>query len=155
MKFFGNIASVSQTHHFHKFYIHISLSTHTPGGIAKPVAFYWLVPLSKVLNSNFGSGLRLKKQKMAKIWENRASLNLSNCNISQNLHRYFTLYGISCWRATCSWFGASCSSFMPFINSFGSIERSKDLWITIILKPYILNVPFQQYNVSFLFYCVM
>ena len=39
---FGNIASISQTstHLFHKFYIHISLSTHTSGGIAKPVAFY-------------------------------------------------------------------------------------------------------------------
>ena len=57
---FGNIASISQTHHFHKFYIHISLSTHTPGGIAKPVAFYWLL-LSEVLNSIFGSVLRLKK----------------------------------------------------------------------------------------------
>ena len=43
VKIFGNIASISQTHRFHKFYIHISLSTHTPGGIAKPVAFYWLV----------------------------------------------------------------------------------------------------------------
>ena len=29
---------------------------------------------------------------MAKIWKNRASL--SSHNISQNLHRYFTLYGI-------------------------------------------------------------
>ena len=27
---------------------------------------------------------------MAKIWENRASLNLSNHNISQNVHWYFT-----------------------------------------------------------------
>ena len=35
---FGNIASISQTHLFHKIYIHISLSTHTSGGIAKPVA---------------------------------------------------------------------------------------------------------------------
>ena len=65
VKMFGNIASISQTHHFHKFYIHISLSTHTPGGIAKPVAFYWLVTiiLSEVLNSIFGSVLRQKKQK--------------------------------------------------------------------------------------------
>ena len=40
---FGNIASISQTHLFHKFYIHISLSTHTSaaGSIAKRVAFYW------------------------------------------------------------------------------------------------------------------
>ena len=53
---------------------------------------------------------------MAKIWKNRASL--SSHNISQNLHRYFTLYGISCWWATCSWVGATLSSFMPFINSF-------------------------------------
>ena len=56
----------------------------------------------EVVNSIFGSVLRLKKRKMAKIWENRASL--SNHNISQNLHRYFSLYGISCWRATYSWF---------------------------------------------------
>jgi len=42
---FGNIASISQTHLFHKFYIHISLSTHTSGGIAKPVAFYWFVTI--------------------------------------------------------------------------------------------------------------
>ena len=35
---FGNIASISQTHLFHKFYIiYISFSTHTSGGIA----FYW------------------------------------------------------------------------------------------------------------------
>ena len=27
---FRNIASISQTHLFYKFYIHISLSTHTP-----------------------------------------------------------------------------------------------------------------------------
>ena len=39
---FGNIASISQTHLFHNFYIHISLSTHTFGGIAKPVAFIGL-----------------------------------------------------------------------------------------------------------------
>ena len=39
------IASISQTHPFHKFYIHISLSTHTSGGIAKPVAFYWFVTI--------------------------------------------------------------------------------------------------------------
>jgi len=45
VKTFVNIASISQTHHFHKLYIHISLSTHTPGGIAKPVAFYWLVTI--------------------------------------------------------------------------------------------------------------
>ena len=38
---------------------------------------------------------------MAKIWENRASL--SNHNISQNLHRYFTLYGTSCWQVSCFW----------------------------------------------------
>ena len=38
---FGNIASISQTHLFHKFILHhISLSTHTSGGIAKPVTFY-------------------------------------------------------------------------------------------------------------------
>ena len=60
---FGNIASISQTHLFHKFYIHISLSTHTSGSIAKPVAFYWFVLLSEVLNSIFGSVLRLKKRK--------------------------------------------------------------------------------------------
>ena len=42
---FGNIASISQTHLFHNFYIHISLSTHTSGGIAKPVAFYWFVTI--------------------------------------------------------------------------------------------------------------
>ena len=45
VKMFGNIASISQTHCFHKFYIRISLSTHTPGGIAKPVVFYWLVTI--------------------------------------------------------------------------------------------------------------
>ena len=39
---FGNIASISQTHLFHKFHIHISLSTHTSAGIAKPVAFIGL-----------------------------------------------------------------------------------------------------------------
>ena len=39
---------------------------------------------------------------MAEIWENKASL--SNHNISQNLHQYFNLYGISCWQTTCSWF---------------------------------------------------
>ena len=44
-KNFGNIASISQTHLFHNFYIHISLSTHTSGGIAKPVAFYWFVTI--------------------------------------------------------------------------------------------------------------
>ena len=42
-EFLGNRASISQTHLFHKFYIHISLSTHTSGGIAKPVAFDWFV----------------------------------------------------------------------------------------------------------------
>ena len=44
---FGNIASmrISQTHLFHKFYIHISLSTQTSGSIAKPVAFYWFVTI--------------------------------------------------------------------------------------------------------------
>ena len=42
---FGNISSISQTHLFHKFYIHISLSTHTSGSIAKPVAFYWFVTI--------------------------------------------------------------------------------------------------------------
>ena len=42
---FENIASISQTHRFHNFYIHISLSTHTSGGIAKPVAFYWFVTI--------------------------------------------------------------------------------------------------------------
>ena len=42
---FGNIASISQTHLFYKFYIHISLSTHTSGGIAKPVAYYWFVTI--------------------------------------------------------------------------------------------------------------
>ena len=45
VKSFGNIASISQTHRFHKLYIHISLSTHTSGGIAKLVAFYWLVTI--------------------------------------------------------------------------------------------------------------
>ena len=120
MKIFGNIASISQTHCFHKFYIYISLSTHTPGGIAKPVAFYWLVTIVRSIKLHFYKCFKAKKsKKMAKIWENRASL--SNHNISQNLHRYFTLYGISCWRATCSWFGATLSSFMPCINSFGSI----------------------------------
>ena len=42
---FGNIASISQTYLFHKIYMHISLSTHTSGGIAKPVAFYWFVTI--------------------------------------------------------------------------------------------------------------
>ena len=36
---------ISHTHLFHNFYIHISLSTHTSGGIAKPVAFYRFVPI--------------------------------------------------------------------------------------------------------------
>ena len=117
---FGNIASISQTHLFHKFYIHISLSTHTSGGIAKPVAFYWFVTIVWSFKLHFWKCFKTKKaEKMAKIWKNRASL--SSHNISQNLHRYFTLYGISCWWATCSWVGASLSSFMPFINSFGSI----------------------------------
>ena len=125
---FGNIASISQTHLFHKFYIHISLSTHTSGCIAKPVAFYWFVTIVWSFKLHFWKCFKTKKaEKMAKIWKNRASL-LSH-NISQNLHRYFTLYGISCWWATCSWVGASLSSFMPFINSFGSISRSKNLSI--------------------------
>ena len=32
MKIFGNIARISQTHRFHKFYIHISLSMEYPAG---------------------------------------------------------------------------------------------------------------------------
>ena len=90
---FGNIASISQTHLFHIFYIHISLSTHTSGSIAKPVAFYWFVTIVWSFKLHFWKCFKTKKVgKMAKIWKNRASL--SSHNISQNLHRYFTVYGI-------------------------------------------------------------
>ena len=99
-------------------------SQHTKGPLTyiPPVAQYnSLYLLSEVLDSIFGSVLSLKKQKNGRNLGNRASL--SNHNISQNLHRYFNLYGISCWRSTCSWlmFGAILSSFLPFINSFESI----------------------------------
>ena len=89
---FGNIASISQTHLFHKFYIHISLSTHTSGSIAKPVAFYWFVTIVWSFKLHFWKCFKTKKAgKMAKIWKNRASL--SSHNISQNLHQYFTFMG--------------------------------------------------------------
>ena len=52
--------------------------------------FIGLQLLSEVLNSIFGSVLRLKKQeKWPKPGKNRASL--SSHNISQNLHRYISL----------------------------------------------------------------
>ena len=116
---FGNIASISQLIFF-TIFTSIFHFLHTSGGIAKPVAFYWFVTIVWSFKLHFWKCFKTKKAgKMAKIWKNRASL--SSHNISQNLHRYFTLYGISCWWATCSWVGASLSSFMPFINSFGSI----------------------------------
>ena len=96
MKIFGNIDSISQTHRFHKFFIHISLSTHTAGDIAKPVTFYWFVTIVWRAKLHFWKCFNSKKaKKMDKIWENRASL--SKHNISQNLHRFFTLNGISCY----------------------------------------------------------
>ena len=97
VKTFGNIASISQTHHFHKFYIHFSLSTHTPARRHCQAGGFLLVSnyCLKYKKNLFGSVLTIKKRKMAEIWENKVSL--SNHNISQNLHRYFTLYGISCW----------------------------------------------------------
>ena len=124
----GKIEPVYPATTFHKIYIHISLSTHTSGSIAKPVAFYWFVTIVWSFKLHFWKCFKTKKAgKMAKIWKNRASL--SSHNISQNLHRYFTLYGISCWWASysCSWVGASLSSFMPFINSlnFGSMKGPK------------------------------
>ena len=86
----GNRASISQPHIFHKFYIHISLSAHTSGSIAKPVTFYWFVTIVWSFKLHFWKCFMTKKvEKMAKIWKNRASL--SSHNISQNLHRYFTL----------------------------------------------------------------
>ena len=63
VKIFGNIASISQTHHFYKFYIHISLSTHTPGGIAKPVAFYWFVTIVWSVTLHFWKCFKAKKAK--------------------------------------------------------------------------------------------
>ena len=58
---FGNIASISQTHLFHKFYIHISLSTHTSGSIAKPVAFYWFVTIVWSFKLHFLKCFKTKK----------------------------------------------------------------------------------------------
>ena len=57
------IASIRQTHRFHKFYIHISLSTHTLGGIAKPVAFYWFVTIVWSVKLHFWKCFKGKKAK--------------------------------------------------------------------------------------------
>ena len=65
VKTFGNIASISQTHRFHKFYIHILISTYTFGGIAKPVAFYWFVTIVWSVKLHFWKSF---KAKTAKKW---------------------------------------------------------------------------------------
>ena len=63
---FGNVASISQTHLFHKLYIHISLSAHTPEDIAKPVAFYWFVTIAWSFKLHFQEFFKVKKVKNAR-----------------------------------------------------------------------------------------
>ena len=88
---------------------------------------------------------------MAKIWENRASL--SNHNISQNLHRYSLCMGYPAGELLV--LGLELL-FQALCHSSTVLEVFKGpKTYAIILKRYILNVPFQQYNVPFLFYCVM
>ena len=57
----GNRASISQTHLFHNFYIHISLSAHTSGSIAKPVTFYWFVTIVWSFKLHFWKCFKAKK----------------------------------------------------------------------------------------------
>ena len=114
---FGNIASISQIHLFHKIYI---LSTHTSGAIAKPVAFYWFVTIVWSFKLHFWKCFKTKKaEKMAKIWK------IEPVYPATTFHKIYI--DISLFMGTAgellvnSWVGASLSSFMPFINSFGSI----------------------------------
>ena len=60
---FGNIASISQTHLFHKFYIIFHFLHTLLEALPSQWLFIGLILLSEVLNSIFGSVLRLKKRK--------------------------------------------------------------------------------------------
>ena len=113
---YWKIASLSQTHLeiFTKCTSIFTVYTHS-WRHCQLVAFIWFVTIVSSLKLYFQMCFKARKVgKMAKIWENRASL--ANHNILQNLQRYFTLYGISCWRAPYSWFGATVtlSRFVPF-----------------------------------------
>ena len=57
---FGNIASISQTHFFHKFYIIFHFLHTLLAALPSQWLFIGLILLSEVLNSIFGSFLRLK-----------------------------------------------------------------------------------------------
>ena len=72
---------------------------------------------------------------MAKIWKNRASL--SSHNISQNLHGYFTLYGIYILLVSylLTFLGGSFAFKLYAIHQqFWEHLKVQNLWINIILK---------------------